>query len=82
MARRFNIHEGMPIVGSCDGYVGRVDKVEGKAIRLAHENGETGLLYHFLPSSWVESAGLVVRLNRPRREVIRTWETAEVFPPG
>jgi hypothetical protein len=76
MANPTNIREGMEVLGTDTGYVGKVDKVEGKSIRLAHEDPEPGGDYHFIPLDWVESVDDAVHLNRAHDEAMRQWETA------
>ena len=72
-----NIREGMEIVGSYGGYVGKVDKVDGKYIRLAHEDPEAGGEYHFIPLNWVEKVDSAVHLNQPFDDAMQHWATAK-----
>lgn len=78
----FKIRTGMEVVGSTGGYVGKVDRVDGDRIRLAHEDPEPGGDYHFIPIAWVDAVDDVVHLNRPFDDAMRDWETATVTAGG
>jgi len=66
----------MEVVGSNGGYVGKVDKVEAKSIRLAHEDPGPGGQYHFIPATWVKAVDDAVHLDRACEDAMREWETA------
>jgi hypothetical protein len=72
------IQKAMQILGSDGGYIGKVDAIDGKSIRVAYEDPEGGGDYHFLPMAWVKSVDEAVHLNRSVEEMMQTWETG--FP--
>lgn len=69
------IRAGMEVVGSLHGYVGKVDAIDGNAIRLAHEDPGPDSEYHFIPLDWVASVDEAVHLNRPYDDAMHEWKT-------
>ena len=67
------IRKGMKVFGSDGLYLGMVDRIEGRAIRLARESPAGGGEDHYLPAAWVRSVDRAVHLDRPVKDVLRMW---------
>jgi len=66
------ITEHMKVVASCGKTVGKVDCVEGNAIKLTKNDSPDGQ-HHFIPVSWVERVDSHVHLNKNSEETERGW---------
>ena len=73
-----DIREQMQVFGSCGGLVGRVDRVEGRSIKLAKDAPEARGEHRWIPLDWVESLGESVRLSKPRLDVQKQWQAHPV----
>ena len=72
------ISEQMPVVGVDGQQIGRVDKVEGNAIKLTKSDSPDDQ-HHFVPIDWVTGVDDRVRLGIPSDQAIRNWMSS---PPG
>jgi hypothetical protein len=75
MANTSNIHEHMPVLGSCGNKLGEVDRVEGQSIKLTKGSSSDGQ-HHFIPMNWVEKVDDSVRLNKDCGEAKKEWKSA------
>lgn len=75
---RLLISEHMPVVGVDDQQIGRVDRVEGNAIKLTTSDA-TDEQRHFVPIDWVTGVDDRVHLGIPSDQAVRTWMSS---PPG
>jgi hypothetical protein len=67
------IQEHAQVIGCCGKHVGTVDRVEGNLIKLAKDDPTSGGLHHYLPLSWVDSVGMMLRLNKTAIEARALW---------
>jgi hypothetical protein len=70
---RADIKPHMSVVSSCGCTVGKVDHVEGGAIKLTKNDSPDGR-HHFVPASWVDHVDNHVHLNRNADEAKREWK--------
>jgi hypothetical protein len=68
-----DIKPHMSVVSSCGCTVGKVDHVEGGAIKLTRNDSPDGQ-HHFVPTSWVDHVDNHVHLNRNADETKRDWK--------
>lgn len=69
-----NIIEHMEVIASCGKKIGRVDHVEGNAIKLTKSDSPDGQ-HHFIPTNWVERVDAQVHLARNSMEAERNWKS-------
>lgn len=69
-----DIHNQMEVYGSCGQLIGRVDVVEGGAIKLV---AEADRHYRFIPFWWVAAVDFEIHLNKSKAEVNELWKVAE-----
>ena len=75
-SRTDNIKPQMPVVCSEDGQFGVVDHVEGESLKLSKDDkGE----HHYIPLAWVKSVDDKVHVDRPGKQVMKSWSTT---PPS
>jgi hypothetical protein len=82
-----NIREHMEVVGSCGNRVGKVDRVEGKSIKLAKDAPEARGEHRYIPLGWVSSVDATVHLSKPCQDVRQEWQAhpvqeGEYIPTG
>lgn len=81
MAKKENIREGLQVLGSDGGMVGRVKGLHGDHIHVEptvpSHSGD-----HTVPLAWVERADDHVHLNREAALVRDTWGSGHPIPPG
>lgn len=70
-----NIKEHMDVLGSDGGFVGKVDHVEGSAIKLTKSSDKSGQ-HHFIPLDWVSNVDAKVHLSKAVRDVKTQWRAA------
>ena len=68
------IAEHMDVITSCGCKVGRVDHVEGDAIKLTKSDSPDGF-HHLIPTSWVDHVDSHVHLNKNSAETRQQWQT-------
>lgn len=68
-----NIKEHMDVIASCGKKIGRVDHVEGNAIKLTKSDSPDGQ-HHYIPANWVENVDTQVHLTRNSMEAERDWK--------
>ena len=66
--------EHMDVIASCGKKIGKVDHVEGAAIKLTKHDSADGR-HHFIPAGWVDHVDSHVHLNRNSEETQREWKT-------
>ena len=67
------IHPHMSVVASCGKTIGKVDRVEGSAIKLTKDSAGDGM-HHFLPTSMVDHVDRHVHLNKNSEEAMKEWK--------
>jgi hypothetical protein len=70
---RSNVRENMAVRGSCGTFVGKVDAVEGRVIKLTTDSPDAHGRHHYVPLAWVARVDAHVHLDRPASEVGRAW---------
>jgi hypothetical protein len=70
-----DIKEHMEVYASCGTKVGKVDHVEGGAIKLTRNDSPDGQ-HHLIPTSWVKRVDQHVHLNMDHVEVQSQWKPA------
>ncbi len=77
------IREHMRVVGSDDGPVGTVDRVEGSRIKLTRNDPQAGGEHHYLHLDMVERVeGETVRLVRTAAQAMDEWGIESVGGSG
>ncbi len=71
-----NVRESMQVFASDGQFVGVVDRVEGRSVKLTKVGPESGGEHHYVPLAWVETVGKAVYLSRPSEEVTALWQSA------
>ncbi|MFO1066507.1 MAG: DUF2171 domain-containing protein [Pirellulales bacterium] len=69
------ITEHMPVVASCGKTIGKVDAVEGNAIKLTRKDSPDNQ-HHFIPLSWVSRVDKHVHLNKNSVEAELNWKSS------
>ncbi len=78
-----HIREHMRVVGSDDGPVGTVDRVEGSRIKLTRNDPQAGGEHHYLHLDMVERVeGETVRLVRTAAQAMDEWGVESVGGSG
>ena len=67
------IRPHMEVITSCGCRVGKVDHLEGGAIKLTRGDSPDGR-HHFLPTGWVARVDEHVHLNKNADETRREWK--------
>ncbi len=67
------IQEHMEVIACCGKSVGKVDRVEGNAIKLTKSGSPDGQ-HHFIPLGWVERVDDHVHLTKNSEEAIHEWK--------
>lgn len=67
------LKEGLEVVGSDGGHVGRVDHVLGDQIELAKLDLGSGFKHHLIPVSWIDHVDAHVHLNVTRDDAKARW---------
>ncbi len=70
-----DIKEHMDVYASCGTKVGKVDHVEGSAIKLTRNDSPDGK-HHLIPTSWVAKVHDHVHLNKDHVAVQSEWKDA------
>ena len=81
MAHQKNIREGMEVLGSDGGMVGRVKGVHGDHIHV-EPTAPVHAGDHTVPLSWVARADDHVHLDREAALVRETWGSGHAIPPA
>lgn len=76
-----DIKEHMEVVGSDGQKVGRVDRVEGRSIKLTKDSPGAKGDHLFIPLDWVERVDQQVHLNKASADVREGWQ-AHPFREG
>lgn len=71
------IQEHMDVVASCGKTIGKVDHLEGNAIKLTKKDSPDGM-HHFIPTSWIERVDSHVHLTKNSMEAEAGWKTDSV----
>jgi hypothetical protein len=67
------IRPHMDVISSCGCTVGKVDHVEGSAIKLTKNDSPDGQ-HHFVPTAWVDHVDNHVHLNKNADETRQGWK--------
>jgi hypothetical protein len=67
------IRPHMAVISSCGCTVGKVDHVEGSAIKLTRNDSPDGQ-HHFIPRSWVARVDEHVHLSKNATETKQGWK--------
>jgi hypothetical protein len=74
-ARRVtDIEPHMQVISSCGCNMGKVDHMEGDAIKLTKNDSPDGQ-HHFIPTSWVARVDGHVHLNKDAKETQQQWKS-------
>jgi hypothetical protein len=81
------IREHMDVVGSDGNKVGRVDRVEGRSIKLTKDTEGARGEHRYIPLEWVQQVDDKVHLSRPCEDVRQEWQAhpvqeGEFIPTG
>ena len=68
------ITEHMDVIASCGKKIGRVDGVEGNAIKLTKNDSPDGQ-HHYIPTGWVERVDSHVHLCKNSKEAEQNWKS-------
>ena len=68
-----DIRPQMEVVSSCGCRMGKVDHLEGGAIKLTKNDSPDGQ-HHFIPTGWVDHVDNHVHLNKDAEETKRGWK--------
>jgi len=68
------IKEHMDVVASCGKTIGKVDRIEGGAIKLTRNDSPDGQ-HHFIPFGWVGLVDNHVHLTKNSREAEMGWKS-------
>lgn len=71
---RGEIKPHMSVISSCGCTVGKVDHLDGGAIKLTKADSPDGQ-HHFVPTSWVDHVDNHVHLNKNADETKRNWKS-------
>jgi hypothetical protein len=66
------IQPHMPVVGSENRMLGKVDHVEGKSLKLTKDDKGQ---HHYIPLDWIKNVDDKVHVDRPGTEVMKQWTT-------
>lgn len=69
-----DIKPHMSVVSSCGCTMGKVDHLEGNAIKLTKADSPDGQ-HHYVPTAWVDRVDNHVHLNRNADETKRGWKS-------
>jgi hypothetical protein len=64
----------MDVISSCGCKMGKVDHLEGAAIKLTKNDSPDGQ-HHFVPTSWVARVDEHVHLNKDAGETRQNWKS-------
>jgi hypothetical protein len=67
-----DIKPHMDVISSCGCKMGKVDHLEGDAIKLTKNDSPDGQ-HHFVPTDWVDHIDSHVHLNKTADETRRGW---------
>jgi hypothetical protein len=67
------IRPHMDVISSCGSIVGKIDHLEGDAIKLTKNDSPDGQ-HHFIPTGWVARVDNHVHLNKDADETRRGWK--------
>jgi hypothetical protein len=76
MAATHDIREGMQVLGSDGGMVGRVTGLHGDHIQVEPDPHEAGTSAYVVPSGWIRRVDDHVHLDREAALVRDTWQSA------
>ncbi|MGL4553078.1 MAG: DUF2171 domain-containing protein, partial [Gemmataceae bacterium] len=81
------IREHMDVIGSCGKKVGRVDRVEGRSIKLTKDSEGARGEHRYIPTEWVQRVDQNVHLSKPCLDVQQEWQAhpvqeGEALPTG
>jgi len=68
------IQPHMEVISSCGCTMGKVDHLEGNAIKLTKNDSPDGK-HHFIPTNWVESVDNHVHLKKNAEETLQEWKS-------
>ena len=71
---RGKIREHMDVICSENEPFGRVDRVEGDAIKLTKDDSGQ---HHWIPLSWVTRVDDAVHVDRPGRQAMQEWSSSD-----
>jgi hypothetical protein len=69
-----DIQPHMSVISSCGCTMGKVDHMEGSAIKLTKNDSPDGQ-HHFVPTSWVDHVDNHVHLNKDATETKAGWKS-------
>jgi hypothetical protein len=69
------IQPHMEVVSSCGCKMGKVDHLEGNAIKLTKNDSPDGA-HHFVPMGWVARVDEHVHLNKDAEQTRRDWKSS------
>lgn len=75
MINASQIKPHMPVVGTNDVELGKVDHVDGKCLKLTKD--ATGQ-HHYIPLAWVKNVDEKVHVDRAREDVMKSWSTSPI----
>jgi hypothetical protein len=78
MVNPADIREHTEVFGSDGEFVGKVDRVEGRSIKLTKDAPEARGEHRFLPIEWVEKVDKAVHLRKPAPDVREEWQAHPV----
>jgi hypothetical protein len=69
-----DIKPHMEVISSCGCTMGKVDHLEGNAIKLTRNDSPDGQ-HHFIPTNWVEKVDNHIHLKRNAEDTLKEWKT-------
>jgi hypothetical protein len=69
-----DIQPQMEVISSCGCTMGKVDRMDGNAIKLTRNDSPDGQ-HHFIPANWVESVDNHVHLKKNAEETMQGWKS-------
>jgi hypothetical protein len=68
-----DIQPHMSVIASCGCTMGKVDHLEGGAIKLTKNDSPDGM-HHYIPTAWVDHVDTHVHLTKNADETTRGWK--------
>jgi hypothetical protein len=68
-----DIRPQMDVISSCGCNMGKVDHLEGNAIKLTKKDSTDGQ-HHFIPTNWVDRVDNHVHLRKDAEETRQEWQ--------
>ena len=69
-----DIQPHMDVISSCGCTMGKVDHMDGNAIKLTKNDSPDGQ-HHFIPTTWVSQVDEHVHLNKNAEDTLKEWKT-------